>query len=274
MIRTLVCTALAAGFLMIRPAPAEAAESHDSCVGFIDSLPATIATQGVWCLNSDRSTGMTSGNAITINTNNVTIDCNHFRLGGLAAGAGTTAYGIRATSRFNATVRNCNIRGFRIGVDLSGGGHLVENNSFDSNTWHGVSVSGAGSTIRNNRVIDTGGSTASTGTAFGISASSGVDVLDNTVNGVAPTGVNANAFGIRASSNSESSINGNRVRGLAANGTGLNHGIYNTNSGRIMVRDNDVQGSGSSGSIGIRCISSQGTARGNIIAGFETGVLN
>ena len=54
---------------------AYAAQSYDSCAGFIDSLPATITTQGTWCLRGDLATSVTSGNAITIATNNVTIDC-------------------------------------------------------------------------------------------------------------------------------------------------------------------------------------------------------
>src|SRR5690606_24652633 len=74
--------------------PARAAQSYDACTGFIDSVPATISTQGVWCLRKDLSTNITSGNAITIATNNVTIDCNDFKLGGLAAGNGSNAFGI------------------------------------------------------------------------------------------------------------------------------------------------------------------------------------
>ncbi|HEY0661599.1 MAG TPA: hypothetical protein VGD21_09825, partial [Lysobacter sp.] len=63
----------------VAPAPAQAAQSYDNCTGFIDSLPATITTQGTWCLRKDLSTAMSSGNAITIATNNVTIDCNDFK---------------------------------------------------------------------------------------------------------------------------------------------------------------------------------------------------
>src|SRR5690606_30008425 len=71
------------GLLWLAPAPATAADSFDSCTGYIDSLPATISSQGVWCLRGHLSTGISSGDAISINTNNVTIDCNDFKLGGL-----------------------------------------------------------------------------------------------------------------------------------------------------------------------------------------------
>ena len=257
------------------PLPARAAQSYDNCTGFIDSLPATITTQGTWCLRQDLSTSVISGHAITIATNNVTIDCNDFKLGGLAAGAGTLAVGIYAENRLNLTVRHCNIRGFRYGLVAAGGGHLVERNGFDANTYIAINIEAApGSTIRGNRVIDTGGSTSVAGSAYGIYVTGGVDVLDNTVNGVAatPSGGNSWAYGIRTNSNGEGSVSGNRVRGLAASGTGTIYGIYNANSARLVVRDNDVQGNGVAGSGGLHCSTSNSRAKDNIVNGFATGI--
>ena len=98
--------------------PADAAESYDNCNNTISSLPAVIATQGTWCFKGDLATAITSGSAITVNTNNVTIDCNNFKLGGLAAGLGTSTYGIFANNRFNISVRHCNVRGFYVGIFL------------------------------------------------------------------------------------------------------------------------------------------------------------
>ena len=203
--------------------PAYAAQSYDNCTGFIDSLPATISSQGTWCLRHDLSTAITSGIAITVATNNVTIDCNDFKLGGLAAGTGMGSYGIVAYDQPNLTVRHCNIRGFLGGLVATGGGHRIEDNGFDGNTWVALDVEGAGSTIRGNRVIDTRGSTYIAGDAYGIYAGSGVDVLDNTVNGVASTpngSGNAWAYGIVTESQGEGSVTGNRVRGVAASGAG------------------------------------------------------
>ena len=139
-----------------------AAESYDNCAGYIDALPVNINTQGVWCLRQDVATGIGSGAAITIATNNVTIDCNHFKIGGLAAGAGTKATGILASSRTNAVIRHCNVRGFNIGAYLSGSGHVVEDNRFNNNYVTGVLVEGDGSVVRRNLVAVTGGSTIST----------------------------------------------------------------------------------------------------------------
>jgi hypothetical protein len=270
---TVAATLLLIG-LAAAPTRVHAAQSYDNCTGFITSLPATITTQGTWCLNADLTTATTSGNAITVAANNVTIDCNDFKLGGLAAGAGTLTTGIFADTRDNLTIRRCNIRGFYRGTILvNGTGHLVEDNRFDSNTVFGAYVGGNGSIIRRNLVIATGGSSVA-GSSFGIYSIGSVDVLDNTVNGVTATGTNNNAFGIFTSNNPDGSISGNRVRGVVKTATGIAYGIYNSNSSRIMLGNNQVVGDGSVGSIGLRCADARGRAINNMVSGFATGISN
>src|SRR5450759_953036 len=101
------------------------------------ALPAVITVQGIYCFTADLATAMTSGNAIDIQTSNVVLDLNGFKLGGLAAGPGTSAFGIHAFDRQNITIRNGTIRGFRqaIVLDDSGTseGHLVEDIRADHN---------------------------------------------------------------------------------------------------------------------------------------------
>ena len=263
---------MALAFLSIG-ATASAAESYDNCTGFITSLPTVITTQGTWCLKQDLATAVTSGNAISINTNNVTIDCNNFKLGGLAAGAGTIAIGIYAQDRVNETVRHCNVRGFYAGIDLvgSGGGHVVEANRLDGNTSYGVDVDGDGSLIRNNLVFNTGGSTVSN-TAYGIVSNMSVDVLDNSVFGVTATsGGGGNAVGINTGSEDGGTVAGNRIRGLVKDGAGQAYGIYNSFSGRISVRDNNVFGPGA---MGIHCFDASGSMKDNQINGFTSATDN
>jgi hypothetical protein len=256
--------------------PAAAAESYDNCTGFITSLPTTITTQGTWCFKQDLSTAMTSGTAVTINTSNVTIDCNGYKLGGLAAGAGTTAYGIYASDRQNLTVRHCNVRGFYVGVDLigsAGSGHVVEDNQFDGNAYVGVLVQGTGSVVRRNRVFDTGGSTAGVVDAIGVYAKTSVDVIDNLISGVtAPAGLAGNAFGIYSADLAGGTIRGNGLRGLLGDGAGHGYGIYNAASGHLSISENDVVGSGDPGSIGVYCNSNAGRAVGNNVGNFATGI--
>jgi parallel beta-helix repeat protein len=258
------------------PVVVSAAESYDNCTGFIDSLPAYISSQGTWCLRKDVGTSITSGAAILIETNNVTIDCNGFKIGGLAGGPGTMAIGIHPYAGLNnTTVRNCRVRGFWLGIATEGGGgHLIESNQFDGNTEVGISVYSPNSTVRHNMVMDTGGGTATANGAQGIVVSGGVDALDNTVVGVVSNDLQADndARGIVAVDNEMGSVVGNRIRGLVPSGAGPAFGILDFTTGYSVIRDNIVQGMGLSGSVGIKCNSASTTSRDNVIAGFDLAI--
>lgn len=240
-IRHLLAAGMLLGALSMASGAAEAAQGYDNCTGFIDSLPATITTQGTWCLRKDLSTGITSGNAITIATNNVTLDCNDFKVGGLVAGDGSKARGIFAAQRQNATIRNCTIRGFDFGVYVdSGDGHLVEDNLIDNSLslgiyFYRVGPSG-GSVIRRNRIVDTGGSPDRSNT-YGISATNAL-VEDNLVAGVFAATANPTPTGISVS---RSMVRGNVVTGMVAVASGLTTGIKGSDS--VMER-NIVRSSG------------------------------
>jgi len=263
-------------FLLVAPLlvqqTASAAESYDSCTGFVTSVPVVLNTPGTWCLNKNLSTAMTSGNAITILADNVVVDCNDFKVDGLAAGAGTRVAGISAYNRLNSTVRNCDVRGFYVGIVLVGSGHVVEDNHLDGNTFVGINVHGDGSVIRHNQVFDTGGSTVS-GAPWGIIGYNSVDILDNTSSSVvATTGMGGNAVGIYTNSNFDGSVNGNRVRGLLPDGGGFALAVINFNSGRIALRNNDLAGNGSPGSTAFQCTDSKGRVKENVINGFVTAI--
>jgi parallel beta-helix repeat protein len=224
---TLACVAIALATSGL-PNEAHAAESYNSCTGFITALPTVVHTQGTWCLKQDLSTAITSGVAIATGaTNNVTIDCNHFKIGGLAGGAGTLAFGIHASGQ-NITVRNCSVRGFHTGIVLlSIGNSTVELNRLDGNTVRGIVVAGDGSQVRNNHVADTGGSTQS-GPAYGIWFQQGaITVENNRVSGVIPGGGNDFAYGIfqHADGTKGSVVRGNHVTGVIPTGFGTGFGI-------------------------------------------------
>jgi len=255
--------------------PARGAQSYDNCSGFIDSVPAVVTTQGVWCLRADLATALTSGSAITVATNNVTIDCNGFKLGGLAAGPGTEAKGITALSRLNVTVRDCNIRGFSYGVEIvAGSGHVLEDTRLDGITYIAALMVADASTVRRNAIIDTGGSSFFTVGAYAIVANGvAVDIIDNAIHGVQGSGPDAFAHGILMGGGTDGSIRGNRVRGLVPNGAGESHGIQLGAASRTIVRDNDLQGPTAAGSVGIRCLSNAATAYNNVVSRFEQGIV-
>lgn len=257
--------------------PAPAAESFHTCTGTITTLPAVITTPGTWCLASDLSTAIASGNAITVSTNNVTINCNDFRVGGLAAGLGTQAVGINADGRTNTTVRNCNIRGFWYGMSLEGVGALAENNRMDGNTWVSLGIGGDGSTARGNRILNTGGSTVVIGNlvkAVGIYSDGNVEIYDNVVNGVrARVGTNGYAFGINPLNNETGSVYRNQVKNVVADGTGYANGIsFFATTGRVTVFENNVIGAGTGVNgnvVGIWCpVPNKVLVSGNVVNGF------
>jgi hypothetical protein len=217
--------------------PARAAESFDSCEGrFIESLPATISTPGVWCLRRDVATGLTSGIAIQIATNNVTLDCNGYKIGGLAAGAASTTSGVYSGGRQNVTVRNCAVRGFYYGIALEGGaGHLVEDNRLDNNLFTAIRVSGENSRVRGNAVFDTGGALGRTDTTA-ISASA--DITGNTVSGVFADGAPSYPIGI-VQFGAGHVVSHNQVRGVTPGGGGAAYGILASAAG-ITIDGNRV----------------------------------
>lgn len=267
---------LAAPLLLLAAAsPASAAPSYDGCTGFIASLPATLTQQGTWCLNKDLATPLAAGTAITIQNHNITIDCNGFKIGGLAAGMGTQTVGLRSVDRLNTTIRDCRIRGFLVGVSITGdgSGHVVEDNLIEASTLTGLAFSGTGSVIRRNRIVDTGGSTFSPGNAVGMTVSGTADIVDNGISGVVPysdpvEGSN-NTFGIFVSGGSGLRITGNQVRGVEATGWGLAHAIAMSGTSRSQVADNFIAGPGYAG---IFCGSGTDAAWRNHLTGFSVDV--
>ena len=250
----------------LAPLPASAAESYDNCTGFVDALPAVISTQGTWCLRHDLSTAIASGAAITINANNVTLDCNHFKVGGLAAGNGSDALGLYAHTRSNITVRNCSVRGFAEGLYLFGSGHVVEHNRFDNNLFRAIGVFGDGNRIVDNLVVDTGGREGFAN-AVGIEASA--SIIDNTVDGVFGVGANTYPTGISLYSGSGHLVRGNQISDLLAAGAGVARGIFNEGAGGVAIDRNHITSVGFGG-IGIDNDGGAVFCTGNTIHNFST----
>jgi hypothetical protein len=236
---------LTLGFLLGAP---QARAETTQCTA-ITSLPATISTQGIYCLTGNLATNLASGNAILINVNNVTIDLNGYKIGNLAAGDGTLALGIFADQKKNITIRNGIIRGFHFGIRLfgPGSGHLVEDMILDGNPYVGMSMNNiAGATVRNNRVVDTGGST-NQNDAWGIEMAFcfGATVTNNSISGT--HGTNGSfAVGLSVNFSDNSTAKGNRVTDTST-GSGAVYGIWAGNNNNSVLENNVVTGTSSSG---------------------------
>lgn len=147
------------------------AADTDKCTP-ISAVPFTISAPGSYCLTKNISapSTFTSGNAITVSSDDVTIDLAGYTLGNLLAGTGTQAIGIQGIGLNNVTIQNGTVRGFFIGIQLSGAagcstgssGHLVTNIRADSNRYIGIQVLGSGIVVGQNQVLHTGGSTSAT----------------------------------------------------------------------------------------------------------------
>jgi len=272
----LLAAVLLLGGLLAIPSPARAAETYDTCVDFIESLPATISQQGVWCLRKNLATNITSGNAITIAANNVTIDCNGFKIGGLAAGNGSGAVGIRANNMQNATVRNCSIRGFDQGIQLFGGaGHLVEDNRLDNNLSIGIQVSGDNNLIRRNRIYDTGGRT-DRNYAYGIFAYAGIE--DNVVSGLFADASGGNlqgivVYGVGANVR-DNAVSGFDLAAVTGGNVAAAAGIVLADL-RQRASGNQVVGGASSDINGVGIVSNTGSnsyCQDNAVGGFDVNI--
>jgi parallel beta-helix repeat protein len=237
----------------------------------ITSVPYTITAPGIYCLNSNLETSIPTGNAITINVNNVVIDLNGRKLGGGSAGSGTNAKGIYADQRKNITIKNGTIRGFYYGVHFNDDypyttsqSHIIEDIRADMNTFRGIVVFGRGNIIRNNQVVDTGES-AITNYAQGIAAyGPGSRVLNNDVYETKEQST-GEAYGIYIDISDGSVVMNNRV-GNQAFGTGNSYGIYISLSDNVIVKNNTV----SRMEWGIAFFSSSGLYGDNLATGCTT----
>lgn len=183
----------------------------------ISKVPFTIKRAGSYVLKRDLTFTPSTGTAITIAVDDVTVDLGGHVLAN-TAGAATTAWGISADGRSSITVRNGTIRGFHRGIYLNKAGetesrrHLVTGVSVDRCTAIGIFLGGPSCTVRDCTVTETGGTEVQ-----GVSQSYGIliegneativgnDVLDTTPN-------KTDGRAIQVDSGDGALIENNRVR--------------------------------------------------------------
>ena len=138
-------------------------------------IPLTISTPGSYYLTEDVNS---SGTAITVTINDVTIDLMGYTIKGPDAG---TNYGIYMSGRSNVEIRNGTVRDFYDGIlenSTSGQGHRVIRVRSVSNGLHGIFLRGSGNLIKDCTVSDNGISASNT--IYGIFAGEGSTVIGNT----------------------------------------------------------------------------------------------
>jgi len=261
--------ALAASVLFaFTPAAPARAETFSTCNHFVNAIPTTLASQGVYCLVQDVSTAIATGAAITVGANNVTLDCNGYKIGGLAAGEDTEAAGIRldasAGPGTNFTLRNCTIRGFGTGLFAKAGqGLLVEDNRFDQSRNKAIDLIYPNAfVLRRNLVIDTGGA----GSIIAIGASGyGGDISDNTIRNTFST--NSSVMGIHGGNCVACTVARNRILGMSGTtATGMNFSSSGVNAKQTRVIGNTVTLL-TGAATGIQAINARGLCKDNTVNG-------
>lgn len=249
--------------------PAQA-EISDCTV--IKSVPMKIQKSGTYCFKSDLGTLQSTGKAISIEADNVTIDLNGYRLIGPATNPQRLIFGIYSNGRNNITIRNGKIEGFFTAIthdkNLTGTGHLIENLHIDSSRLSGISLGAALSIIRNNIITNTGNGAGNLDTK-GIVVYDSEDILV-TGNYIGFAAGTKNTSGIWLQTISGGEISGNTITNLV--GTAKVIGVSFSVSENLLIMNNRIinpkgahstagVGEPLSGSSGINCIN-------NIAIGF------
>ena len=143
-------------------------------------IPKTISESGSYYLTEDVNS---SGTAITVDVNDVTIDLMGYTIKGPDSG---TNYGIYMSGRSNVEIRNGTVRDFGYhgiyeGSNISGTGHRVINVRSISNGRGGIELSGKGHLIKDCTAAENG--------TAGINARSACMVTGNTAHANGITGI-------------------------------------------------------------------------------------
>lgn len=206
--------------------PTTAAHAETNNCTEITGVPAFITAPGIYCLKNS----LTS--AIHVMANDVVIDLNGHVFDG------TGGAGIHAFDRQNITVRNGTIRGFGTAVQLDGTasrGHRIERLRITDNAGAGISVTGDGSVVRHNTLINNG--YASTpGAKYGLLAfGDGIHIADNQIieTGVGATGevvgIRLHGSGVAVERNviSNAAVGPHNSRGILLFSSGSNSVVGN-----------------------------------------------
>ena len=231
----------------------------------IASLPAVISQQGNYCLAANATLNITSGQAIKIDADNVTLDCQNYSITNSAVSATGSSAAIRATSRFNLLIRNCRILGgftdgiyvhMPLGSPTSSFYNRIEDNYVAGPFRYGILGSGSAIEVRGNKVYDIGGHQNSSAYGIRIGGSSVSAYKFQVVENNLVAGTNSpsgNAFGIYSDNSLGSMFIGNRISGTTGFGPNYrSYGIRVASGEANTFRDNIINGGGRDNEIGIQ----------------------
>jgi parallel beta-helix repeat protein len=239
--------------LLLAAALAWSGSAHAETTGcqVLDTLPATIAAPGHYCLDHDFVQDFGNQVPIQLQADDVVLDCNGHRVKHTnAANTLDAIYG--PGERHDVTIRNCVLDGWYVGIFLQASsdpgarGNRIEDNQVLRSRVAGIYVIGSDNRIDRNRVAqntaDYGGS------AYGIFVISmdktgvGNVVRDNHVSDFRPTppGTSATVEGITVSNLHDTEVSGNVISGLYNIDGQYAAGIVGYDASGTVVHDNTI----------------------------------
>ena len=260
--KNVLIAGLIAGSAALVPQTVSAQSSDCTVIG---SIPATIGSPGKYCMAADAMVDMTVGVAITIASDDVTLDCRDHTLSNAASANDGSSIGIFASSVANIIVRNCRVvGGFTDAIHIhqpmaqynSAFYYRIEDNYIVGPWRYGIVASGSAVEVRGNKIWDVGGQAS--GPAVGMRLGGAVQsankfqiVEDNYILGT-KSPVN-NAFAIFSDGSIGSVFRDNTISGTAASSTGSfrSYGIRIATGSANTVRDNHILGRGLPNEYGI-----------------------
>lgn len=161
-----------AGLVSVNLAESTAPPISMPCVAVV--APAHIRHPGFYCLDRDHISTERTGAAITVVSQDVTLDLGRHALRGPSDPAGTSS-AIHAIGAHGLTVRGGVVTGFAFGIRVDATARsTVRNLTAIANHFRGIRITGDSAVVTGNVILETGGSTA-----FPDAFSMGIEVHGN-----------------------------------------------------------------------------------------------
>lgn len=238
----------------------------------IAATPYVVSAPGNYCLVKNVTS---SSDGITIAADDVTLDCGGYTIDGSSQAPSRTSRGILGSARSGVLVRNCTVKGFMTGIQLSGTGNTVRENVFIAPYSRGIVVEGEENIIDGNRISDAGGAAKYSLGAFGILANGPSIIRDNLVSGVSPTaGSDKSGYGIYTSGNNAGLVQGNIVRNVLSDGGKIAMALTAYNSANAVLKENILVNPPGSYAYALYCSGAGNVSVGNVFKGFDYGVAS
>ena len=226
---------------------AGSALAHTTQCQSITAFPVVINTPGKYCVEKSTVYNTVLGAAITIESDNVTIDFNQHTLLGWSSSSNDLVAAIVANNHKNITLRSGWISGFPRGIAITGNssdsrGHIIENMKVSNFYSTAITLNGDSSLLRNNKIYSSSYN-ARAGNKTGMQLSgSDIRVLGNYIFGVY-TNATGDAHGIRLISAPRALVKNNALSDLlTTDSSTLVYGILINQSSGVVLSNNRLLG--------------------------------